>query len=56
MKKGKKIKRKTLRHINRGIIIFLLGVCAGIHRNVIKAFLTGTEMPDAPEWHCWVKR
>ena len=32
-----------------------LAVCCGvfliIHRRVIAAWLTGTEMPEMPEWH-----
>ena len=32
-----------------------LAVCCGawliIHRRVVAAWLTGSEMPEAPEWH-----
>ncbi len=38
------------------LILFCLGCWAGIHRNVIKAWLTGSEMPKAPASHFWVKR
>lgn len=42
--------KKTL-----GIILECLAVCCGlfmiIHRRVIKAYLTDSEMPEAPEWH-----
>ncbi len=28
--------------------------CAAVHRRVIKAVVTGSEMPKAPKWHVWV--
>ena len=44
-------------HSNRGIlnaILFILGIFVGIavyaHRRVIKAYVTGEPMPEAPEW------
>jgi hypothetical protein len=33
----------------------ICGCMLGIHRNVIKACITGSEMPAAPKWHCWCK-
>ena len=34
---------------------FALGACcAYTHRRVIKALITGEEMPKAPAWHLWV--
>ena len=35
-------------------LLSLLGICAYMHRNVIEALLTGTEMPKAPSWHIWL--
>ena len=39
-------------------IMFLisLGCWIGIHRNVIKAWITGSDMPEAPVSHCWLKK
>lgn len=28
--------------------------CVYTHRRVIRALITGEEMPKAPEWHFWV--
>ena len=33
------------------VVLILAGVWAIIHRRVIAAFLTGSPMPEAPEWH-----
>lgn len=42
--------------MNRSIFAFMVGVCTGVflimlylHRNVIKAAITGGEMPKAPK-------
>lgn len=35
--------------------IALVGCCAYVHRNVIRAALNGEPMPKAPNWHVWVK-
>ena len=47
---------------DRSLSTFLLGAGAAtalclafVHRRVIKAALTGEPMPEAPDWHCWVK-
>ena len=38
------------------IVDFAVGLCLGTHRRVIKSLITGSEMPKAPKWHCWVKK
>ena len=38
------------------VVAFAVGLCLGTHKRVIKALLTGSEMPKAPKWHCWVKK
>ena len=38
------------------LLLLSLGCWIGIHRNVIKAWLTGAEMPEAPASHWWVKK
>lgn len=38
------------------LLLISLGCWIGIHRNVIKALLTGAEMPEAPASHWWVKK
>lgn len=37
-----------------GAAVLAVGCCAFVHRRVIKAVLTGGEMPKAPNWHVWV--
>ena len=37
------------------VVLIALGCWIGIHRNVILAWLTGSEMPEAPASHWWVK-
>lgn len=37
------------------IIAFVVGLCLGTHRRVIKSLITGSEMPKAPSWHVWTK-
>ena len=60
-KKLKKKIRKTVRRIIRGILwtgfVLCLGMFIGIHRNVIKAWLKGEELPEMPagHCHCWKK-
>ena len=52
-------KRKEELKMKKLIKVLLLiapGYWIGIHRNVIKAWLTGSEMPEAPASHWWVKR
>lgn len=34
----------------------VVGGCLYAHRRVIKAIVTGDEMPKAPRWHVWVKK
>lgn len=54
-KKLKKKVRKTVWKIIRGILwtcfVLSLGVFIGIHRNVIKAWILGGEMPELPKGH-----
>ena len=54
-KKLKKKVRKTVWKIIRGILwtcfVLSLGVFIGIHRNVIKAWILGGEMPELPAGH-----
>ena len=38
------------------MILIFLGCWIGIHRRVIKAWMTGSEMPEAPASHWWVKK
>ncbi|MBP3901672.1 MAG: hypothetical protein J6D53_09535 [Blautia sp.] len=54
-KKAKKKARRVGRFIVWTLLVLMVGICIGIHRKVIKAMLTGSEMPEAPEWHFWVK-
>ena len=55
-KKLKKKVKKTVRRIIRGILwtgfVLCLGIFVGIHRNVIKAWIKGEEMPKVPAGHC----
>ena len=37
------------------IILALAGCFLYTHRRVIKAFIKGEPMPQAPKWHFWVK-
>lgn len=37
------------------IVAFALGLCFGVHRNVIKSLMAGSPLPKAPAWHFWVK-
>ena len=53
-KKKKKKLRKCLRHVNRGIILFLLGVFVGMHWKVIRALVKGEELPEVPAGHCHI--
>ena len=59
-KKLKKKVKKTVRRMIRGILwtgfALCLGIFIGIHRNVIKAWLKGEEMPAAPAGHCCHKK
>lgn len=38
-----------------GVALVCCGRMLYVHRNVIKAAVTGAEMPQAPAWHFWVK-
>ena len=64
-KEKKKIKKKvkrTVHRIIRGILwtgfVLCLGMFIGIHRNVIKAWIRGEELPKVPKGHghCCKKR
>ena len=35
------------------LLAAVLGVCVFVHRRVILALIRGTEIPQAPSWHCW---
>lgn len=58
-KKAKKELRKRARRARRrffiGVLLFLLGVFAGIHWRVILAYVKGEPLPEPPEWHTWCK-
>ena len=60
-KKLKKKVRKTVRRMIRGLLwtgfVLCLGIFIGIHRNVIKAWMKGEELPEMPagHCHCWKK-
>lgn len=47
------MKSKT---IALAITCVAVACCAYTHRRVIKAAVTGEEMPKAPSWHFWVKQ
>ena len=56
-KRQKQLKRKAAAFLLQPrvlwtVFVFCSGVFAGIHRNVIKAKITGAEMPEVPEGHC----
>lgn len=36
------------------VALVLTACCVYTHRRVIKALVTGEEMPKAPNWHVWV--
>ena len=59
-KKLKKKAKKTMRRIIRTILwtgfVLCCGIFIGVHRNVIKAWIEGGEMPEAPVNHCWHKK
>ena len=38
------------------MVLISLGFWIGIHRRVIKAWMIGSEMPEAPASHWWVKK
>ena len=38
------------------IIAALLVCCCVTHRRVIKALLTHSPMPTAPNWHVWIRK
>ena len=60
-RKMEKKVRKTVRRIGRGILwtgfVLCLGMWIGIHRNVIRAWLKGEELPKMPagHFHCLKK-
>ena len=53
---AKKKGKKTVRRIIRGILwtglVLCCGMFIGIHRNVIRAWLKGEELPEMPAGHC----
>ncbi len=56
-KKLKKKVRKTMHRIVRRTLwtgfVLCCGVWIGIHRNVIRAWLKGEELPEKPAGHCF---
>ncbi len=38
------------------VVAFAVGLCIGTHKRVIMSLITGSPMPKAPKWHCWVKK
>ena len=44
-------KESKVKKLIYALLLISLGCFIGIHRRVIKAWLTGSEMPEAPEWH-----
>ena len=48
--KEKLIMKKTGNEVIKGLVV-LVGVLLIIHRRVIAAAITGSEMPEMPEWH-----
>lgn len=48
-------KEHWMKKLIKALLLISLGCWIGIHRNVIKAWITGTEMPEAPESHFWIK-
>ena len=45
-----------MKKLVKALFLNSLGCWIGIHRNVIKAWITGSEIPEAPASHWWVKR
>lgn len=54
-KKAKKRVRRIVRRVFFGLFLLSFGCLIGIHRNVIRAYLGGGDMPKAPYWHIWCK-
>ena len=44
-------KESKVKKLIYALLVISLGCFIGIHRRVIKAWLTESEMPEAPEWH-----
>ena len=40
----------------KGICLIGVGFLIGVHFRAIKAWLKGEPLPEAPAWHCWVKK
>lgn len=49
-------KKHVKRHIKYGLImggfLFCLGYFVGVHRDVIKAYIKGEELPESPHKWC----
>lgn len=52
-RKDENMKKSTI--VKLMLLIFAGGMIYA-HRRVIKAFLNNEPMPQAPEWHFWVKK
>ena len=50
-RKAKRTARKVVRVFLWTAFVFCLGAFAGIHRRVIRAYLTGSKMPKMPAHH-----
>ena len=44
-------KESKVKKLIYALLLILLGCFIGIHRRVIKAWVTGSKMSEAPEWH-----
>ena len=53
-KKVKKQIRKCIRFILWTLVVLCFGAFIGVHWKVVRAIITGKEMPEIPEGHCHV--
>lgn len=40
----------------RSVILLGIGFLIGVHFRAIKAWIKGEPLPEAPKWHCWIKK
>jgi len=52
----KELEELMMKKLITVLFLISLGCWIGIHRNVIKAWITGSDMPEAPVSHCWLKK
>ena len=50
-KKVKKMIRRTIRTILWTIFVLCCGICVGVHWKVVRALVTGKDMPKLPAGH-----